>query len=215
MDKFKKGERRHVPGIVLPFLVRELMQTLTPAEFMAWSAFYLHANRENVCCLKNETVIRECGFTKNTFHRSKSGLVKKCWLVPLGQRGGRGPGVYKTAIPLPRSVETFLNALWDVISKESWWDDRLGEDKFDYTDTQLDWLVWWRVIRALKDSDAAARAGAVDAAAWNPNDDIPPDLSRQAQQALLTILRRAGSLLSKDQGLWFLWGDGFDAAKSP
>lgn len=214
MSDRKNGERerRHVPGVVVPFLLRELMAALTPAEYMVWSIFFLHANRESTCCLKNATIISECGLARNTFLSAKRGLLSKAWLESWGQRDGRGAGVYKVLIPASQSVRKFTGDLWDKLNTEKWWDDRLIREEFAYTDNQFDWLVSWRVIRALKDSDARVESDLAWVA-WNAQNDIGPELGKRAEQALVAILRHAASSLGDDRGMWYLWGDGFDAAK--
>jgi hypothetical protein len=202
----KKSERRHVPGIVLPFLVRELFYTLTPAEWKLWCCVYLHSNREQYCCLKNSTLISETGLGRNGFHQAKRGLLAKEWLENCGQRNDRGPNVYKTSIHVPYHVRQFIDSLWQRLNQEEWWNSpHLEGDKFDYTDSQIDWLVAWRAIRVLRESDPDWRMG---------EGEIPAELSAKAQDALLTRLRCAAQSLGPGRGMWTLWGDAFDEATS-
>jgi hypothetical protein len=201
-DGSKRHERRHVPGIVLPFLVRELFHALTPAEWMLWCCIYLHSNRDGFCCLKNETLISETGLGRNGFHRAKRGLVAKEWLENCGQRNDRGPNVYKASVHVPDHVRQFIDSLWDSLNLEKWWNSpHLEGDRFNYTDSQIDCLVAWRVIRVLRESGPDWRMG-----------EITAELAAKAQDALLTRLRCAAKSLGPGRGMWHLWGDGFDEA---
>jgi hypothetical protein len=197
----KRTERRHVPGIVMPFLVRELFSVLTPTEWKLWCCLYLHSNRDGVCCLKNETLIAEIGVGKNAFHEAKRGLIDRKWLENLGQRNKRGANIYRVLIGVPKSIQAFIDALWDRLGEEDFWNRCDSGEAFDYSDNQFEWLVESRVIRVLKATDPT----------WKPNMEISPALASKAQQSLLEKLRRAGSSMGHGKGMWFLWGDGLDA----
>jgi hypothetical protein len=212
-EKHNGSERRHVPGLVLPFLVRELLSELTAAEWLVWSVLFLHSNREGLCCLKNETIIAETGIGIGAFHIAKRGLLKKRWAENCGQKEGRGPNVYRVRIPTPKPIEDFLCVLWDKLNCEKWWNEGFGSDRFDFSDSQLDWLLAWRAIRILKESDLALTGNTKNRKPWTPRERINPELQHAAQELLLRKLRHAGASLNQDRGLWWLFGDGFDAAK--
>ena len=208
-----RSERKHVPGIVLPFLVRELLFDLTSAEWKIWTILFSHTNRELICCLKNATVISEASIGVNSFHAAKRGLLHKRWAKNCGQKSGRGPNVYKVLIPIPKPVEEFTSALWGKLNEESWWDKNVGSDGFDYSDDHFDWLVSWRIIRALRDADSELRSADKKAKAWRPDHRISPELKMKAEANLLASLRRAGALLNPERGNWWLFGDGYDEAR--
>lgn len=207
----KSTERRHVPGIVMPFLVRELVADLTPTEWLVWSVLFLHASRDGFCCLKHETVVGESGVGWNAVHKAKRGLIAKKWLENCGQRDLRGPNNYRVRIRVPESVDEFTGVLWDRLNEETWWNDRLGDDKHSYAEDHLDWLVAWRVIRTLKECDAALSDNG--RSSWKSQEPIRPELRDTALTSLLDRLRRAAKSLNPDRGMWWLWGDGFDEAK--
>lgn len=207
----KSTERRHVPGTVLPFLVRELLSGLTATEWLVWSILFLHANREGFCCLKHETVANECGIGWNAVHKAKRGLVAKGWLENCGQRDLRGPNNYRVRIGVPKPVDEFIGVLWDRLNEEGWWNERLGSDKHKYADDHLDWLVAWRVIRTIKECDAVLSEKG--RASWKPQETICPELRDATVRALLDRLSRAAKFLNQDRGEWWLFGDGFDEAK--
>jgi hypothetical protein len=188
----------------MPFLVRELFSALTPTEWKLWSCLYLHSNREGVCCLKNETLIGEIAVGKNAFHEAKRSLIDKKWLENCGQRNSRGANIYRILIGVPKSMQGFIDTLWDRLSEEDFWNRCDSAEAFDYSDNQIDWLVQWRVIRTLKDADPS----------WKAQMEISPALASKAHQSLLDKLRRAGSSMGRGEGLWFLWGDGFDAQET-
>lgn len=204
----KSAERRHVPGIVLPFLVRELVAELTPTEWLVWSILFLHASREGFCCLKHGTLVCESAIGWNAVHRAKRGLIAKKWLENCGQRDLRGPNNYRVRIRVPEPVDEFTSVLWDRLNKEPWWNERLGDDKHGYAEDHLDWLVAWRVIRMLKKCDAAL--SETGRATWKPQEPIRPALYDAGLNALLDRLRLAAKSLNQDRGEWWLFGDGFD-----
>lgn len=202
----KSGGRRGVPGIVLPFLVRELLSGLRPAQLVVWICIYLHSNREGCCCLKNHTLVAETGIGKNAFQEAKRELIEKGWLENCGQRERRGANIYRVKIPTPEAVARITDSLWDRLNEEAWY-EKLGFDEgnYAYTDNQIDWLVNWRVIRAVKEIDPN----------WTARTAIEPAIAERAEGALLERLRRAGKLLCGDDGLWILWGDAYDKAGLP
>ena len=203
--------RRHVPGTVLPFLVRELVAGLTTTEWLVWSILFLHANRGGFCCLKHETVASECGIGWNAVHKAKRGLIAKGWLENCGQRDRRGPNNYHVRIHIPKPVNEFIGVFWDRLNEESWWKEQLGDDTHAYAEDHIEWLVAWRVIRTLKECDAALRE--TGQAAWKPQEAILPALRDAALTALLDRLRLAAKSLNLDRGEWWLFGDGFDEVK--
>ena len=207
----QNSERRHVPGTVLPFLVRELVAGLTATEWLVWSILFLHANRDGFCCLKHETVASECGIGWNAVHKAKRGLIAKGWLENCGQRDLRGPNNYRVRIHVPTSVAEFTGVLWDRLNEESWWNKGLGDDTHAYAEDHIEWLVAWRVIRTLKECDAALRE--TGQAAWKPQEAILPALRDAALTTLLDCLRLAAKSLNLDRGEWWLFGDGFDEVK--
>jgi hypothetical protein len=209
----KRFERKHVPGVVMPFLVRELLFDLTSAEWKVWTILFTHANRELVCCLKNSTIISESGLGKNSFHTAKRELVRKKWAKNCGQRDGRGANVYKVFVPTPKPVEDFTAVLWEKLNQETWWEKNLGADSVDYSEDHLDWLIAWRVIRALRDADSKLMAANKSSKVWRPNARIYPELQTEAEAALLTTLRRSGTSLNPERGIWWLFGDGYDEAR--
>lgn len=188
----------------MPFLVRELFSVLTPTEWKLWCCLYLHSNREGFCYLKNETQIAEIGVGKNAFHEAKRGLIDKKWLENCGQRNGRGANIYRVLIGVPKSIQSFIDTLWDRLGHEDFWNRCDSAESFDYTDNQIEWLVQSRVIRILREADSS----------WTPHAEISPALASKAQQSLLDKLRRAGSSMENGKGMWFLWGDGLDAQET-
>jgi hypothetical protein len=205
------SERRHVPGIVIPFLARELIAELTPAEWKCWTILFLHSNRECFCCLKHETIVTETGIGWNAVHRAKRGLCKKEWLEICGQRERRGPNNYKIAIPNPKPVAGFIDTLWAQLEQEAWWNTGLGDDKTSYSEDHLDWLISWRVIRELKESDARLSDGS-GAKPWTPHESIRPELYAETLKELVRKLRHAAHVLTPERGIWWLFGDGLDTA---
>src|SRR5579871_2090961 len=182
----KTKERKHVPGIVVPFLVRELISDLTPAEWTVWSICFLHANRELTCYLTNDTLCSESGIGWNTVHRAKKNLKQKGWLKICGQRDGRGPNVYKMIVPIPNGIEKFIGSLWDSLNLEPWWNN-LGAEKFDYREEHLDWLIAWRVIRCLKEASSILN----ERPPWTAQAPISQPLHEAAIKNLLARLRKA------------------------
>lgn len=194
-------ERRHVPGIVMPFLCRELFRELSPAAWKLWSCLYLHSNREHYCCVRNELLIDETGLGRNVFHRVKRELIERAWLTNCGQREKRGANVYQVTIPVPENVRALIEALWTRLGSEDWWRNA-PLDHFNWTDSQLDWLVAWRTIRTLREIDPD----------WKPGREISPDLFARVQESMLSKLRHAAGSLGPGRGEWYLFGDGFDDA---
>lgn len=193
-------ERKHVPGLVLPFLTRELLYLLKPAEWMVWTLMFLHSNREGYCRLLNETICELSGMALSTVQRAKSGLIQKGWIVHCGQKN-RGSNQYSVVLLLPDSIQAFIAALWDELTAEAWWKS-LGNDSHDYTDAHLDWLLAWRVIRAIRETENGKD--------WRPHEAIPGCVQREAMVALLSRLRTASALLTPEHGVWWLFGDGLD-----
>jgi hypothetical protein len=204
-------ERKHVPGVVIPFLIRELISGLRPTEWVVWTICFLHANREMFCCLKHETIVAESGVGWNGVHKAKRGLIAKKWLENCGQRDLRGPNTYRVYIPIPKPVHEFIDTLWELLNRERWWNEQIGDDKHDYAEDHIDWLIAWRVIRTLKECDAALTENG--RSSWKPQLAICPEFQETALKTLLDRLRKSAKSLNPDRGMWWLWGDGFEETK--
>jgi hypothetical protein len=214
----KKHERKHVPGSVLPFLIRELVYLLEPAEWIIWSVLFLHANRDGYTYLLNSTVCTETGLSIATAQRAKRGLLAEKnknkvqrgkWMVRCGQKDGFRSNLYQLRIGIPKTIEAFTDLVWETFYKEKW-PESLGDDRHNYADNHLDWLIGWRVIRALRECDPPQ---SDPAKRWRPHQKISASHRDVTAEFLLEILRGAGEKLTEERGLWWLWGDGFDAER--
>lgn len=194
------GERKHVPGVILPYLAREFACLLSDGEWKLWSVLYLHSNREGYTFLANNTLCREAGCGLKAAQGRKRGLMRKGWLENCGQRKGWMSNTYKVGIPTPKAVHAFLDYLWEQLNKEPWWSN-LGRDGHNYAEDHLDWLIAWRAACVLKTHGWKAKEKS-----------ISEKLQAVAAEELLSILRLAGVELGENRGLWWLLGDGFDEA---
>jgi len=197
-----KRERKHVPGLVVPFLYRELECTLKSGPARVWMNLYLHTNRHGSCFMLNRTLRRKTGLSLHAIQDAKNNLIAQGWLETDGREGGRDANVYYPKIRLPPLLEKFYSDFTDKMMAETWW-EREGIDGHDYTDNHLDWLIQWRVLRVLFDSD--------ESKTWSPKKPIPEELGTKAMNALLDKLRVAAKGLNEERGIWWLFGDALDA----
>jgi hypothetical protein len=200
-----KHERKHVAGLVLPFLARELLFLLSSAEWMLWTILFLHSDRQGRCFLLNATLAMESGLSIGTVQEAKRGLVNKGWLMRCGQKGGRGSNVYEIAIPVPKQLDLFIAALWERMNQESWWG--VYRDRVSCSLQHLDWMVTWRVIRTIRKCEADM---PICSTKWMPNIKLRPELHAAAMEAMTGRLCVAGSKLRAGRGLWWRFGEGFD-----
>lgn len=195
----------------MPFLARELLCGLTSAEWKVWCVIFSHCNREMFSCLKNETVIAESGLGKNAYHEAKRGLIEKRWLENCGQKSGRGANVYKILIAVPHGIEKIKGELWDWLNSQQWWTHDFGKDSVSFSDDHFDWLVYWRIVCALKNADEQMRADG-ESEPWRPDAPISKELRDMALEFLTGTFAKASANLNDERGEWWLFRDGFDEA---
>jgi helix-turn-helix protein len=198
-------ERKHVAGLVLPFLARDLLYLLTSAEWMLWTVIFLHSDRKGRCFLLNSTLAGETGLSIGTVQQAKRGLVSKGWLMRCGQKAGRGSNIYEIAIQIPKQLDDFIDALWERMNKESWWG--VYSDRVSHSLQHLDWMVAWRTIRTIRECEASMGACG---AKWIPSMKSKPVLYTAAMEAMTERLSMAGCKLRAGRSLWWLFGDGFE-----
>jgi Helix-turn-helix domain len=103
-----RDKRKHVPGTILPFVVREVRASLSSSAWSVWTALFQHANRNGYCWMKNENIQVETGLAKNTVDRVKLELIDKGWLENCGQRGGRGANTTALSLAFRRTSRLSL-----------------------------------------------------------------------------------------------------------
>lgn len=199
-------ERKHVPGKVLPFLVRELLHEIKGGALTIWIVMFLHSNREGYCFLANKTLSRESGIGLKALQRQKKKLKKAGWITNCGQRSGWQSNTYKVSIPIPKTVASVIDSIELKILAEDWYED-VRFDEHDYAEDHLDWLVAWRVMVILKKNGWKGGAGKISAETRRLSEFEAMSIIRLAARGLIP-----GSLNDPGPGLWWLWGDGFDAA---
>lgn len=191
----QKLNRKHVPGSVVPFLVREFIGDIKQAAAV-WLVLWLHCNRERICWPNNKTLVEETGFSLAAIQRHKEVLERKGWLENQGQRGGWRSNCYKVSIGIPNEIEKLIRKILEVAGENI---TAVSFDFEKYQDDRLLWLVVWRVVNRLK-----FRYG------WKRNQPLPKNLREAVADDILTVLLSASPNLSKSLGRWWLWGDGFD-----
>ena len=195
-----RSEQRRTPGIVMPFLVRELVCTLSGNQFLVWTVMFLLKRRNNLCRVKNETLELKCGISKVTLDEAKRVLIKKGWLKNLGQYM-KGANRYEVTIPIPREVKAFIHVLHDVLEKEPWYDEVFArKERAEYPEEDLDITIALRSVRAL----LSASEGA-----WQPGQKIPKTIAEAALKQMLETLRGAATAFVEGDSIFELWGDAY------
>ena len=187
--------RKHVPGSVVPFLVREFIGDVKQAAAV-WLVLWLHCNRERMCWPNNKTLVEETGFSLAAIQRHKETLERMGWLENLGQRGGWKSNCYKVSIGIPKEIDRLIQEILQIAGENI---TAVSFDFEEYENDRLLWLVAWRVVNCLKFRHN-----------WKRNQPLPKSLRVAVADDILMVLLSASPNLSKSLGRWWLWGDGFN-----